>query len=152
MTHPAAVFNLTLSAALLSQALELYTRAMEYFSTHLKYDKNPKSREMIQNKVRCALLLDVLLSTPAGSFSKSCAAPLEGLAVAAAARWQQRRSPVSLSPTPIVLCSAAVQGVPQPRRVHQGHPGWPAASRGGAQQLSQRRSSGEAQERRRRRR
>lgn len=34
------------------QALELYTRAMEYFSTHLKYDKNPKSREMIQNKVR----------------------------------------------------------------------------------------------------
>lgn len=24
---------------------------MEYFSTHLKYDKNPKSKEMIQNKV-----------------------------------------------------------------------------------------------------
>lgn len=34
------------------QALELYTRAMDYFATHLKYDKNPKSREMIQNKAR----------------------------------------------------------------------------------------------------
>ena len=64
MPHFIAAFNPTLSAALLPQALELYTRAMEYFSTHLKYDKNPKSREMIQNKVRCALLLDVLLPTP----------------------------------------------------------------------------------------
>ncbi|PRW44343.1 vacuolar sorting-associated 4-like [Chlorella sorokiniana] len=34
------------------QALELYTRAMEYFSTHLKYDKNPKSREMISTKFK----------------------------------------------------------------------------------------------------
>jgi hypothetical protein len=32
-------------------ALELYTRALEYFKTHLKYDKNPKSREMISAKV-----------------------------------------------------------------------------------------------------
>ena len=33
-------------------AKELYTRAIEYFMTHLKYDKNHKSREMISNKVR----------------------------------------------------------------------------------------------------
>ncbi|PSC75535.1 SUPPRESSOR OF K(+) TRANSPORT GROWTH DEFECT 1 [Micractinium conductrix] len=33
-------------------ALELYLRALEYFGTHLKYDKNPKSREMIQNKFK----------------------------------------------------------------------------------------------------
>ena len=33
-------------------ALDLYKRALEYFGTHLKYDKNPKSREMISNKVR----------------------------------------------------------------------------------------------------
>ncbi|EFN55151.1 hypothetical protein CHLNCDRAFT_134244 [Chlorella variabilis] len=33
-------------------ALELYKRALEYFSTHLKYDKNPKSREMISNKFK----------------------------------------------------------------------------------------------------
>ena len=32
-------------------ALDLYKRALEYFGTHLKYDKNPKSREMISNKV-----------------------------------------------------------------------------------------------------
>ncbi|KAL4428167.1 hypothetical protein ABPG75_002256 [Micractinium tetrahymenae] len=35
-----------------AQALELYKRALEYFSTHLKYDKNPKSREMISNKFK----------------------------------------------------------------------------------------------------
>jgi vacuolar protein-sorting-associated protein 4 len=33
------------------QALDLYKRALEYFTTHLKYDKNPKSRQMITAKV-----------------------------------------------------------------------------------------------------
>jgi hypothetical protein len=33
-------------------ALDLYKRSLEYFTTHLKYDKNPKSRQMITNKVR----------------------------------------------------------------------------------------------------
>lgn len=32
-------------------ALDLYKRALEYFTTHLKYDKNPKSRQMITAKV-----------------------------------------------------------------------------------------------------
>jgi hypothetical protein len=32
-------------------ALDLYKRALEYFGTHLKHDRNPKLREMISNKV-----------------------------------------------------------------------------------------------------
>lgn len=34
------------------RALELYMHALEYFSTHLKYEKNPRSKEAITNKVR----------------------------------------------------------------------------------------------------
>lgn len=33
------------------RALELYMHALEYFSTHLKYEKNPRSKEAITNKV-----------------------------------------------------------------------------------------------------
>ncbi|KAL4858781.1 Protein SUPPRESSOR OF K(+) TRANSPORT GROWTH DEFECT 1 [Chlorella vulgaris] len=33
-------------------ALDLYKRSLEYFTTHLKYDKNPKSRQMITNKLK----------------------------------------------------------------------------------------------------
>lgn len=33
------------------KAFELYKIALEYFSTHLKYEKNPRSRAAIQEKV-----------------------------------------------------------------------------------------------------
>lgn len=33
------------------RALELYTAALEYFKTHLKYEKNPRAKEAIQAKV-----------------------------------------------------------------------------------------------------
>ena len=39
-------------------------QAMEYFRTHLKYDKNPKSREMINSKARPALLNSPASSCP----------------------------------------------------------------------------------------
>lgn len=35
------------------EALKLYMYALEYFKTHLKYEKNPKAKETITNKV-CA--------------------------------------------------------------------------------------------------
>eukprot|EP00887_Chlorella_sp_A99_P006851 scaffold2.g6851.t1 len=34
------------------RALDLYTAALEYFKTHLKYEKNPRSKEAIQAKFR----------------------------------------------------------------------------------------------------
>lgn len=34
------------------KALELYTKCLEYFSTHLKYEKNPKVKDAITAKVR----------------------------------------------------------------------------------------------------
>lgn len=34
------------------KAFELYKIALEYFSTHLKYEKNPRSRAAIQEKAR----------------------------------------------------------------------------------------------------
>ncbi len=34
------------------KAFELYKIALEYFSTHLKYEKNPRSRAAISEKVR----------------------------------------------------------------------------------------------------
>ena len=33
------------------RAFELYKIALEYFSTHLKYEKNPRSKQAIQEKV-----------------------------------------------------------------------------------------------------
>ena len=33
------------------KALENYMHALEYFSTHLKYEKNPRSKEAITSKV-----------------------------------------------------------------------------------------------------
>ena len=39
------------------RALELYMHALEYFSTHLKYEKNPRSREAITNKVRLSCMI-----------------------------------------------------------------------------------------------
>jgi hypothetical protein len=35
------------------KAYELYLKALEYFQAHLKYDKNPRSREVITAKVCC---------------------------------------------------------------------------------------------------
>jgi hypothetical protein len=35
-------------------AVRLYLAALEYFSTHLKYDKNPASKKAITAKVRAA--------------------------------------------------------------------------------------------------
>ena len=37
-----------------AKALELYKIALEYFSTHLKYEKNPRARDAIIAKVRCS--------------------------------------------------------------------------------------------------
>ncbi len=34
------------------KALQLYQGALEYFATHLKYEKNPRSRDAITAKVR----------------------------------------------------------------------------------------------------
>lgn len=34
------------------EALSLYMHSLEYFSTHLKYEKNPRSKEAIKVKVR----------------------------------------------------------------------------------------------------
>ena len=39
------------------RALELYMHALEYFSTHLKYEKNPRSKEAITNKVRLTYMV-----------------------------------------------------------------------------------------------
>ena len=33
------------------KAFELYKIALDYFSTHLKYEKNPRSKTAIQEKV-----------------------------------------------------------------------------------------------------
>ena len=33
------------------KALENYMHALEYFSVHLKYEKNPRSRDAIMSKV-----------------------------------------------------------------------------------------------------
>ena len=38
------------------KAFELYMTALEFFKTHLKYEKNPKSKEAIMAKVRNHLL------------------------------------------------------------------------------------------------
>ena len=35
------------------KAFDLYKIALEYFSTHLKYEKNPRAKEAITAKVRC---------------------------------------------------------------------------------------------------
>ena len=45
-------------------ALRLYKAALEYFSTHLKYDKNPASKKAITAKVRA---LRALLRGPPGT-------------------------------------------------------------------------------------
>ena len=37
------------------KAFELYMTALEYFKTHLKYEKNPKSKEAITAKVRITM-------------------------------------------------------------------------------------------------
>lgn len=37
------------------EALKLYMYALEYFKTHLKYEKNPKAKEAITNKVRAVI-------------------------------------------------------------------------------------------------
>ena len=37
------------------KAFELYKIALDYFSTHLKYEKNPRSKAAIQEKVRHAV-------------------------------------------------------------------------------------------------
>lgn len=42
------------NAGNLQRAFELYKIALEYFSTHLKYEKNPRSKEAITAKVRGA--------------------------------------------------------------------------------------------------
>jgi vacuolar protein-sorting-associated protein 4 len=34
------------------QAFQLYTTALQYFSTHLKYEKNPQSKIAIEAKAR----------------------------------------------------------------------------------------------------
>lgn len=39
------------NAGNLQRAFELYKIALEYFSTHLKYEKNPRSKEAITAKV-----------------------------------------------------------------------------------------------------
>ena len=35
-----------------AEALRLYTQALEYLATHLKYEKNAKSKELVSSKVR----------------------------------------------------------------------------------------------------
>ena len=40
------------------KALELYMHALEYFSTHLKYEKNPRSKEAITTKVGLTCMLE----------------------------------------------------------------------------------------------
>lgn len=44
------------------RAFELYMTALEYFKTHLKYEKNPRSKEAITVKVRwyCCLSCDMM--------------------------------------------------------------------------------------------
>jgi len=63
------------------QALELYKRALEYFSTHLKYDKNPKSKEMIQNKVGGSGRQAVQAWAAGCSCERPCAGGMPGCAV-----------------------------------------------------------------------
>ena len=41
------------------KAFELYMTALEFFKTHLKYEKNPKSKEAITAKVRCTIVCQV---------------------------------------------------------------------------------------------
>ena len=38
------------------RAFELYMTALEYFKTHLKYEKNPRSKEAITLKVWCCVV------------------------------------------------------------------------------------------------
>ena len=38
------------------KAFDLYKIALEYFSTHLKYEKNPRAKEAITAKVCCMYL------------------------------------------------------------------------------------------------
>ena len=52
------------------KAFELYKTAIEYFCTHLKYEKNAKAKEAITAKVRGSQLQDLaFLRSPAGLLS-----------------------------------------------------------------------------------
>ena len=44
------------------RAFELYMTALEFFKTHLKYEKNPKSKEAITAKVRRTIVCQACLS------------------------------------------------------------------------------------------
>eukprot|EP00775_Hariotina_reticulata_P013692 gene13692-13814_t len=68
------------------KALQNYTAALEYFSTHLKYEKNPRSAEAIRGKFKEYLQRAEYLKTVIGGKEAEPAAAANGAATA-----QQRK-------------------------------------------------------------
>ena len=104
------------------KAFDLYKIALEYFSTHLKYEKNPRAKEAITAKVRCKFFLGFLTACLGTSYCLEFGARL--LVVLCAPRWCLSRHPRASR------CSMRwppVQGVPGAGGVHKGRDRWPAA-------------------------
>lgn len=56
------------------KAFDLYKIALEYFSTHLKYEKNPRAKEAITAKVRWMPGARLLVRLTCPPYERDCTA------------------------------------------------------------------------------